>query len=270
MATEIESLLDYVMNIGGTELIVTEGAPSAVRLAGKVCPIPDAPAVESGALREFLGSIEGESGAIIGGPWANSRWRVRYFRSALGNSAVFRPLMDECPNFADLGAPQTLNNLLGLSSGLVVFAGPACAGKTTTATSYVSALCESRMLRACLLDSAGEYPVRTGDAPLLASHRLHPRVVAVGSNLPLLDMQGDEVKSRFAQARRHFVVEENSVREHARRDTRIALQHADDVKYLRMEERLTAAERYCPHIARGANRAHVGGYLVHRLRARSG
>ena len=169
MATEIESLLDYVMNIGGTELIVTEGAPSAVRLAGKVCSIPDAPAVESGALREFLGSIEGESGAIIGGPWANSRWRVRYFRSALGNSAVFRPLMDECPNFADLGAPQTLNNLLGLSSGLVVFAGPACAGKTTTATSYVSALCESRMLRACLLDSAGEYPVRTGDCLVLAN-----------------------------------------------------------------------------------------------------
>ena len=169
MATEIESLLDYVVNVGGTELLVTEGAPSAVRLAGKVCSIPDAPAVEPGALREFLGSIEGESGSIIGGPWANARWRVRYFRSALGTSAVFRPLMEECPGFGDLGAPQTLNNLLGLSSGLVVFAGPACAGKTTTATSYVSALCESRMMRVCFLDAAGEYSVRTGECLVLAN-----------------------------------------------------------------------------------------------------
>ncbi len=164
MATEIESLLDYVMNIGGSELIVAEGAPSAVRLAGKVCRIPDAPAVGFGALREFLGSVEGESGSLIGGPWAGTKWRVRYFREALGNSAVFRPLMAECPNFADLGAPQTMANLLGMSSGLVVFAGPACSGKTMTATSYVNALCESRMMRACFLDTVKEFPIRTGES----------------------------------------------------------------------------------------------------------
>ena len=45
MATEIESLLEYVVNVGGSELIVTEGAPSAVRLAGRVCAVPDAPAI---------------------------------------------------------------------------------------------------------------------------------------------------------------------------------------------------------------------------------
>jgi len=169
MATEIESLLEYVLNIGGSELIVTEGAPSAVRLAGKVCSIPDAPAVETGALREFLTSIEGETGSIIGGPWAGSKWRVRYFREALGNSAVFRPLMEECPSFADLGEPPVLENLLGLSSGLVIFAGPACAGKTTSATAYVSALCESKILRACFLDDAEEIPVRAGESLVVKS-----------------------------------------------------------------------------------------------------
>ena len=164
MASEIESLLEYVLQIGGSELIVTEGAPSAVRLAGKVCAIPDAPATSSGALRQFLGSIEGESGSIIGGPWANTQWRVRYFREALGNSAVFRPLMAECPNYADLGIPQAMNNLLGLNSGLVVVAGPACSGKTTSASAYVNALCESRVLRASFLDQAKELPVRAGNS----------------------------------------------------------------------------------------------------------
>ena len=76
MATEIESLLEYTLNVGASELVVTEGASSAVRLAGKVCAIPDAPAVEPGALRNFLGSMEGESGTLMGGPWCGSRFRM--------------------------------------------------------------------------------------------------------------------------------------------------------------------------------------------------
>ena len=167
MATEIESLLEYTLNVGASELVVTEGASSAVRLAGKVCAIPDAPAVESGALRNFLGSMDGESGTLMGGPWCGSRFRVRYSRTALGNSATFRPVLDECPDFNSLGTPSSLANILGIRSGLVVFAGPACSGKTTTATAYVSALCQSGILRVSLLDSDKELPVKYGDSLVL-------------------------------------------------------------------------------------------------------
>ena len=167
MATEIESLLEYTLNVGASELVVTEGASSAVRLAGKVCAIPDAPAVEPGALRNFLGSMEGESGTLMGGPWCGSRFRVRYNRTALGNSATFRPVLDECPDFSALGAPPSLANVLGFRSGLVVFAGPACSGKTTTETAYVSALCQSGILRVSLLDKDAEMPVKRGESLIL-------------------------------------------------------------------------------------------------------
>ena len=167
MATEIESLLEYTLNVGASELVVTEGASSSVRLAGKVCMIPDAPAVETGALRNFLGSMEGESGTLMGGPWCGSRFRVRYSRTALGNTATFRPVLDECPDFNSLGTPASLVNLLGIRSGLVVFAGPACSGKTTTATAYVSALCQSGILRVSLLDADKELPVKIGDSLVL-------------------------------------------------------------------------------------------------------
>ena len=167
MATEIESLLEYTLNVGASELVVTEGASSAVRLAGKVCAIPDAPAVEPGALRNFLGSMEGESGTLMGGPWCGSRFRVRYNRTALGNSATFRPVLDECPDFSALGAPPALANILGFRSGLVVFAGPACSGKTTTATAYVSTLCQSGILRVSLLDKEAEMPVKHGESLIL-------------------------------------------------------------------------------------------------------
>jgi len=167
MATEIESLLEYTLNVGASELVITEGAASAVRLAGKVCAIPDAPAVETGSLRTFLNSMEGESGTIMGGPWCGSKWRVRYNRTALGSSAIFRPVLDECPDFTALGVPESLMNLLGIRSGLVVFSGPACSGKTTTGTAYVSALCQSGILRVSLLDQEAEMPVKQGDSLVL-------------------------------------------------------------------------------------------------------
>ena len=167
MATEIESLLEYVVNVGGSELIVTEGAPSAVRLAGRVCAVPDAPAIEFGTLREFLGSMEGDEGSMICGPWAGVKWRVRFFREALGNAAVFRPLMAECPDFASLGAPASVLGLVGRSSGLIVFAGPACSGKTTSATSFISTLCCSKVLRVSLLNESEEIPVKTGESLVL-------------------------------------------------------------------------------------------------------
>lgn len=172
MATEIESLLDYTLQIGASELILTEGATSAVRLAGKVCAIPDAPAVEIGTLRNFLGSVmDGEDGMILGGPWCGSKWRVRYCRAALGNAAVFRPVLEECPDFSSLGAPETLQNLVGLSSGLVVFSGPACSGKTTSATAFVSAVCQSKIARVSLLNANEEIGVKSGDSLVLKDSR---------------------------------------------------------------------------------------------------
>lgn len=166
MATEIEALLEYALNIGASEVIVSEGLASAVRLAGRVCTVPDAPVVESGAVAEFLGDLDGENGSMVGGPWVNSRWRVRYFREARGMAAVFRPILEQCPDFSALGVPENMNNLLGFSSGLVLFGGPACSGKTTTASAYVSSLCTSRMLRASFIGNE-ELRINTGDSLIL-------------------------------------------------------------------------------------------------------
>ena len=111
--------------------------------------------------------MERESGTIMGGPWCGSKWRVRYNRTALGSSAIFRPVLEECPDFSALGVPDSMMNLLGIRSGLVVFSGPACSGKTTTATAYVSALCQSGIMRVSLLDQDAEMPVKHGDSLVL-------------------------------------------------------------------------------------------------------
>lgn len=47
MATEIESLLDYVVSVGGSELIVTEGAPPLSALRAVCVPCPMLPLLSS-------------------------------------------------------------------------------------------------------------------------------------------------------------------------------------------------------------------------------
>ena len=54
-----------------------------------------------------------------------------------------------------------------MSSGLVVFGGPVCSGKTVSATSFVSSMCSSNILRFCNLDSAHELPLKTGESLML-------------------------------------------------------------------------------------------------------
>ena len=167
MATEIESLLEYVLKYGAHDLIVTEGSVASVRFAGRVGDVPDTTVISFGTLTQFLGALEGESGTFIGGPWLNFRWRVKYFREALGYAAIFHPLLNDVPAFTELGKPSSLDNLLGLSSGLVIFSGPVCSGKTVTATSFVSTMCQSGILRFCNLDAGHELPIMTGDSLML-------------------------------------------------------------------------------------------------------
>ena len=169
MSSPIEDCLEYALNAHASELIIVEGFSPAVRLNDKVCMIQDAPVISFGSLDSFVKSLDGESGVLCGGPWCGSNWRVRYSREAFGKLASFRPLLPECPNYAELGIPDVMMNLLGVSSGLVLFAGPPCSGKTTTASAFVAALCENRMLRAAFLDPVREFNIPTGESLVIQS-----------------------------------------------------------------------------------------------------
>lgn len=171
MSSPIEDFLEYALNAGASELIVVEGFVPAIRLNNKVRMIPEAPIISFGSLDAFTNFLDGESGVFCAGPWCNSQWRVRYSREAFGKLASFRPLLPECPNFAEIGVPDAMMNLLGVSSGLVLFAGPPCSGKTTTASSFVGALCQNKMIRAVFLDPVEEYTIPTGESLVIKSKR---------------------------------------------------------------------------------------------------
>lgn len=164
MANSIDLYLNNALQLGASDLILAEGLVPAVRVAGLVRTIPDASKLEFGDLEKFLGPLDGENGAFRGGPWAEIEWRVRYSREAFGKMAILHPVGMEAPNLASLSVPDSVMSLLGVSSGIVLFAGPTSCGKTTTASAYVSELCSQRILRASFLDPLPEFRLQTGQS----------------------------------------------------------------------------------------------------------
>ena len=161
---EMESFLDYALQVGASDLILAEGCVPAVRLLKQVRAIPEAPRLEYGDLEQLTGVLAGESGCFRGGPWCGREWRVRYSREAFGKMGCFHPIAAECPDFTSMGAPPSVMSLLGLGAGLVVFAGNVGSGKTTTASAYVSSLCQQRLCRVRFLDPVPEYSLKTGES----------------------------------------------------------------------------------------------------------
>lgn len=164
MVKTLNGVLEYALKIGAVDLILAEGFSPAVRIAGNVQLIPKAEPLEFGELENFLGPLDGECGLFCGGPWAGAEWRVRYSREAFGKMAVLRPIGAECPEISSLGVPNAVKTLLGAGAGLILFAGPAVSGKTTTASAFVSELCTQNILRVSLLDALPEYKIRTGSS----------------------------------------------------------------------------------------------------------
>ena len=157
-------ILDYALRSGASDVILIEGALPCVRLGRKVGQIPETSPIPSGFLDEFLGVLPESVGVSLVGPFLDTMWRVRHSRGAMGKTAILRPLLSACPDFYSLGVPDSLQNLLSATSGVILFCGPAASGKTTTASAFISAYCSSAMHRAIFLDPLKEYNIETGES----------------------------------------------------------------------------------------------------------
>ena len=164
MVNILDNCLNYALQSGASDVVLADGYVPSVRIAGSLSPVPEMGKMAFGDLESMLGSLEGECGVFCGGPWQNVEWRVRYSREAFGKMAVLRPIGAESPNLKSLNAPASVQSLVGCESGLVLFAGPSCCGKTTTASAYVSEVCNSRVLRASFLDALPEYKLYSGES----------------------------------------------------------------------------------------------------------
>ena len=143
----IPELLTRLLEMGGSDLHITAGAPPTIRLNGDLLPIPDYPLLTPRALQSMIYAIlpqkmrerfeqELELDMSYSLP-AKARFRVNVYFQRDSVGAAFRVIPYEIKHIDDLGLPPAVSDLARFPRGFVVVTGPTGSGKSTTLASMV-------------------------------------------------------------------------------------------------------------------------------------
>ena len=210
----IEELLGKVSSSGGSDLILTSGAPPKLKILGVMHSVGDQPLSEEETRTLGLSVLNEAQRAILedkrsvdlskGFPGLNRfRFNVFYQRGTL--ALVARLIPYRIPSFAELGLPPIVQQFALCPHGLVLVTGPAGSGKSTTLAAMIEYINRNRSLHVVCLEDPIEYLHAHGkslieqreiydDAPsfavaLQAVFRQSPDVIMVGEMRDLETMQ---------------------------------------------------------------------------------
>jgi twitching motility protein PilU len=142
----ITKLLTAMTQAGGSDLFVSKDFPPAMKLQGAMQPLTSqklsgevarelAYALMNQRQREeFTKELECNFAISLPGV---ARFRVNVFVQQQHVGMVIRTIANEIPDFAKLGLPDTLKNIVMTKRGLVLVVGATGSGKSTTLASMI-------------------------------------------------------------------------------------------------------------------------------------
>ena len=163
---DLQELLQYLMEMRGSDLYVKVGTPPHVRIDGRLHPAPF-PAVElseseklaeeivpPGRSRELEEHGELDYALSVSGV---GRFRVHLYRQRGSLAIVFRRVIPGIPSWERLGLPPIVEKLAGEPHGLILVTGPAGSGKTTTVNALIDHVNEHRAAHIITIEDPVEY-----------------------------------------------------------------------------------------------------------------
>ncbi len=142
----IDSLLQTMLEKGGSDLHLTVGLPPKARLPGSPQPIGPA-AIDASLMESYLKEIcpakrwteflERKDLDLAHEVPGLARFRCNFLYNHWGQAAVFRQIPSKILSFDELKLPETLKKLCHLDQGLVVVTGPTGSGKSTTLAAMI-------------------------------------------------------------------------------------------------------------------------------------
>ncbi len=202
---ELRDLLGLAVERGAQALCLTAGAIPALKIGGELHRIGRdclgagevervvAPYLTAAHHDRFTADLELDFALVVPGV---GRFRCNLFRQRGEASLVARRVLERVPSFGELGLPAFLHDLALAREGLVVIAGPAGHGKTTTLAAMVDVINHERRANVVTVEDPIEYlhqhqlsnvnQREVGpDVPSIADglrHVLHqsPDVIAIG------------------------------------------------------------------------------------------
>jgi twitching motility protein PilT len=162
----LDTLLLETRACQGTDLLLVAGLPPFFRIEGELYQSKHEPISEEALLelvfavlteeqeQEFLKENDLDFSYEIPG---EGRFRGNIFRHREGVNAVFRLIPDRPPTVEELQLPESLRELAKLKQGMVLFAGPAACGKTSTMAALVDLISRTRYDHIITIEDPIEY-----------------------------------------------------------------------------------------------------------------
>lgn len=145
-ALDINPVLKFMVEKGGSDLFFSTGAPINIEIEGKAVPV-NSQKMAPGTIKEIAYSLMSpaqikefeetmEMNFAIG-VQDIGRFRVNVYRQRGEVSMVIRYIKDAIPTFETLGLPHVLKDIIMRPRGLVLVVGSTGSGKSTTLASMI-------------------------------------------------------------------------------------------------------------------------------------
>jgi twitching motility protein PilT len=164
---ELIDLLRYMKDNGASDLHITTGAHPMLRISGKLTPVKDYRELTPEDTRELccgfmteaqLKKFETASEIDISfGIQGLSRFRADIFLQRGAVAGTFREIPFEIKKLRELGIPETIDDILKKSQGLILVTGPAGSGKSTTLASMIESINSEREAHVITIEDPIEF-----------------------------------------------------------------------------------------------------------------
>lgn len=159
-------LFSKARSLGASDIHLTGGKIPMMRLAGKLQKLDEA-VIHAQALEQFLRQLLpehlqqilkqcGEVDAAFCDA-AGERYRLNVYQQKDAYALAIRLLASKIPACEEIGLPQSVQNLLTLTQGLVLVTGATGSGKSTTLAALVERFNQSQALHILTLEDPIEY-----------------------------------------------------------------------------------------------------------------
>ena len=166
MAVSLHQLLKTMLEMGGSDLHVTNNSPPQIRVDGKLRPL-DMPPLTTVETKQLAYSVltdnqkhrfeENLELDFSFGIKNLARFRANVFMQRGAVAAVYRTIPYEIKSFKDLGLPPVVAQICEKPRGLVLVTGPTGSGKSTTLAAMLDKVNKERHEHIITIEDPIEY-----------------------------------------------------------------------------------------------------------------
>jgi len=162
----VDAFLGVLHEKGGTDLLLTAGAPPLVRVDGELLPF-NQPPLGADDTERIVHAVLGpetweafleEREVDFSFDWRTvARFRGNAFHQRGAAALALRMIPYEIPTFEQLGLPAVLSDWVDRPQGLVLVTGPTGSGKSTTLATMIDAINERHACHIITIEDPIEY-----------------------------------------------------------------------------------------------------------------